>query len=426
MAFVEDFLSKYTFPYNPRNVETVLLGLGINDTEGARRAIRLGADAKYFQVYMMYNEKAKLITKIMQFSGDKYGIKLTFQNGLSVKLSPRIIAETADDFFDMLDQWFVVSVEKDELGVLVKSVKPVKPKVDVQIDEDFLKKVEAEVPLYVFLIASFGYKIPQKTDYSIYRDYLLGRFVHLFRPSSNIPLHVTELSNRGTGKTTTFLVMRDFLGFYYSTETPTLPFLVYDSKTKQQGIVATKNGIIFDEVQDWSGDRVKAILSVLDTGMENCTWNRSVSGSSETINRCLPIVFLGNENYIGLDFYQRPASLEQYIAEKSSMLEETLLSKYSDIFPTKAFLDRFARIAVGNNFPSFTETVTGKVLYPTILRKLIRELQRRVDKESPLNNDYEGRTRRRVEDVGQVLKGLGTGLDKQELVYAWTRFVGVS
>jgi len=234
-----------------------------------------------------------------------------------------------------------------------------------------------------------------------------------------------ELSNRGTGKTTTFLIMRDFLGYYYTTEPPTLPFLVYDSKTKQQGIVATKNGVIFDEVQDWSGDRVKAILSVLDTGMENCTWNRSVSGSSETINRCLPIVFLGNENYISIDFYQAPSSLEQYIAEKSSMLEEVLLSKYPDIFPTRAFLDRFARIAVGNNFPSYTETVTGKVLFPTILRKLIREIQKRIDRESPLNNDYEGRTRRRVEDVGQVLKGLGAGLDKPELVFAWTRFVGV-
>ncbi|CAD98944.1 protease [Captovirus AFV1] len=425
MTFVEDFLSSYTFSYNPRNLETLLLGLGIKDTEGAKRAIRLGSDPKYFQVYMMYNDKAKLITRIMQFNADKYGMKLTFQNGLSVKLSPKVLAESVDDFFDMLDQWFIVSVEKDEIGVLVKSVKPVKPKTDVDIDEDFLKKVEAEVPLYIFLIASFGYKIPDKTTYNVYRDYILGRFIHLFRPSSNIPLHIAELSNRGTGKTTTFLIMRDFLGYYYTTEPPTLPFLVYDSKTKQQGIVATKNGIIFDEVQDWSGDRVKAILSVLDTGMENCTWNRSVSGSSETINRCIPIVFLGNENYISIDFYQAPSNLQQYIAEKSSMLEEVLLNKYPDIFPTKAFLDRFARIAVGNNFPSFTETITGKVLFPTILRKLIRELQKRIDRESPLNNDYEGRTRRRVEDVGQVLKGLGVDLDKPELVYAWTRFVGV-
>ena len=425
MTFVEDFLSKYTFSYNPRNIESLLLGLGIKDTEGARKAIRLGADQKYFNIYMAYNEKAKLITRIMQFSTDKYGIRLTFQNGLSVKLSPKVIAETADDFYDTLDQWFIVTVEKDEIGVLVKSVKPVKPKTDVDIDEDFLKKVETEVPLYIFLIASFGYKIPDKSKYNVYRDYILGRFIHLFRPSSNIPLHTVELSNRGTGKTTTFLIMRDFLGYYYTTEPPTLPFLVYDSKTKQQGIVATKNGVIFDEVQDWSGDRVKAILSVLDTGMENCTWNRSVSGSSETINRCLPIVFLGNENYISIDFYQAPSSLEQYIAEKSSMLEEVLLSKYPDIFPTRAFLDRFARIAVGNNFPSYTETVTGKVLFPTILRKLIREIQKRIDRESPLNNDYEGRTRRRVEDVGQVLKGLGAGLDKPELVFAWTRFVGV-
>jgi predicted ATP-dependent Lon-type protease len=425
MTFVEDFLSKYTFSYNPRNIESLLLGLGIKDTEGARKAIRLGSDPKYFQVFMAYNDKAKLITRIMQFNTDKYGVRLTFQNGLSVKLSPKVIAETADDFFDLLDQWFIVNVERDEIGILVKSVKPVKPKTDVDIDEDFLKKVEAEVPLYVFLITAFGYKMPSRDKFNVYRDYILGRFIHLFRPSSNIPLHVAELSNRGTGKTTTFLIMRDFLGYYYTTEPPTLPFLVYDSKTKQQGIVATKNGVIFDEVQDWSGDRVKAILSVLDTGMENCTWNRSVSGSSETINRCIPIVFLGNENYISIDFYQAPSSLEQYIAEKSSMLEEVLLSKYPDIFPTRAFLDRFARIAVGNNFPSFTETVTGKVLFPTILRKLIRELQSRIDRESPLNNDYEGRTRRRVEDVGQVLKGLGAGLDKPELVYAWTRFVGV-
>jgi len=425
MTFVEDFLSKYTFSYNPRNIESLLLGLGLRDTEGAKRAIRLGSDQKYFQIYMAYNDKAKLITRILQFSTDKYGVRLTFQNGLSVKLSPKLIAETADDFFDLLDQWFVVSVEKDELGVMVKSVKPVKPNIDVNVDEDFLKKIEAEVPLYIFLIASFGYKVPQKTEYSIYRDYILGRFIHLFKPTSNIPLHTVELSNRGTGKTTTFLVMRDFLGYYYTTEPPTLPFLIYDSRTKQQGVVSTKNGLIFDEVQDWSGDRVKSILSVLDTGMENCTWNRSVSGSSETINKCLPIIFLGNENHISIDFYQAPTNLEQYIAEKSSMLEEVLLSKYPDIFPTRAFLDRFARIAVGNNFPSFTETVTGKVLFPTILRKLIRELQKRIDKESPLSNDYQGRTKRRVEDVGQVLKGLGTNIDRPEMIYAWTRFVGV-
>jgi len=425
MTFVEDFLSKYTFSYNPRNIESLLLGLGLRDTEGAKRAIRLGSDQKYFQIYMAYNDKAKLITRILQFSTDKYGVRLTFQNGLSVKLSPKLIAETADDFFDLLDQWFVVSVEKDELGVMVKSVKPVKPNIDVNVDEDFLKKIEAEVPLYIFLITSFGYKVPQKTEYSIYRDYILGRFIHLFKPTSNIPLHTVELSNRGTGKTTTFLVMRDFLGYYYTTEPPTLPFLIYDSRTKQQGVVSTKNGLIFDEVQDWSGDRVKSILSVLDTGMENCTWNRSVSGSSETINKCLPIIFLGNENHISIDFYQAPTNLEQYIAEKSSMLEEVLLSKYPDIFPTRAFLDRFARIAVGNNFPSFTETVTGKVLFPTILRKLIRELQKRIDKESPLSNDYQGRTKRRVEDVGQVLKGLGTNIDRPEMIYAWTRFVGV-
>ena len=426
MTFVEDFLSKFSFHYNPRNIESLLLGLGIRDSEGAKKAIRLGSDPRYFQIYMAYNDKAKLITRIMQFNTDKYGVRLTFQNGLSVKLSPKLIAETADDFFDVLDQWFVVSVERDELGVLVKSVKPIKPKVDIDIGEDFLKKIEAEIPLYIFLMASFGYKVPQKTEYSVYRDYILGRFIHLFRPTSNIPLHTVELSNRGTGKTTTFLIMRDTLGYYYTTEPPTLPFLVFDSKTKQQGVISTKNGLIFDEVQDWTGDRLKSILSVLDTGMENCTWNRSVSGSSETINRCLPIVFLGNENHISIDFYQAPSSMEQYIAEKSAMLEEVLLSKYSDIFPTRAFLDRFARIAIGNNFPSYTETVTGKVLFPTILRKLIREIQKRIDREQPLSNDYEGRTRRRVEDVGQVLKGLGTELDKPELVYAWTRFVGVS
>jgi len=425
MTFVEDFLSGNSFSYNPRNIESLLLGLGIKDTEGARKAIRLGADQKYFNIYMAYNEKAKLITRIMQFNTDKYGVRLTFQNGLSVKLSPKVIAETADDFYDTLDQWFIVSVERDEIGILVKSVKPVKPKIEVQIDEDFLKKVEAEVPLYIFLISAFGYKIPSRDKFNVYRDYILGRFIHLFRPTSNIPLHTVELSNRGTGKTTLFLIMRDFLGYYYTTEPPTLPFLVYDSKTKQQGVVSTKNGLIFDEVQDWSGDRVKSILSVLDTGMENCTWNRSVAGSSEAINRCLPIVFLGNENYISIDFYRAPTNLQQYIEEKSSMLEETLLSKYPDIFPTRAFLDRFARIAVGNNFPSFTETISGKVMFPTILRKLIREIQKRIDREPPLSNDYEGRTRRRVEDVGQILKGLGADLDKPELVYAWTRFVGV-
>lgn len=426
MTFVEDFFSKYTFSYNPRDISSLLSGLGIKNSEGARRAIKLGTDQKYFQIYMMYNEKAKLITRILQFNTDKYGVKLTFQNGLSVKLSPKLIAETADDFVDMLDQWFLVTVEKDELGVMVKSVKPIVPKTEISVDEDFLKKVEAEVPLYIFLVSAFGYRVPEKDKFMVYRDYILSRFIHLFRPSSNIPLHVVELSNRGTGKTTTFLVMRDFLGYYYTTEPPTLPFLVYDSKTKQQGIVATKNGIIFDEVQDWSGDRVKMILSVLDTGMENCTWNRSVSGSSETINKCLPIVFLGNENHIDISFYSKPNNLEQYIAEKSAMLEEMLLQKYPDIFPTRAFLDRFARIAVGNNFPSYTETVTGRVLFPSILRKLIRELQKRIDREQPLRNDHEGRTRRRVEDVGQVLKGLGTGLDNPEVVYAWTRFVGVS
>ncbi len=95
----------------------------------------------------------------------------------------------------------------------------------------------------------------------------LPRLFPLFKsPVTKRQINYVEISNRGTGKTTTFMILQEVFNFRYYTETPTYANLVYDARNNMYGAVFLSNGLIFDEIQNW-----KDGYSVKELGAINAT-----------------------------------------------------------------------------------------------------------------------------------------------------------
>lgn len=392
-----DKVYSHSFFYNPRDtnryVNLLLSGKQVDERKKLEiiKAYELGHDKNKYLAYKAYGKEIKIITKIENFRLEKGVLKATLANGEVVRLSQYKIAEDPESFLNAIRGLMVMVLEDGE----VIDAKAVEPANNYQIAKELLEKAEAQHITWLVLLKMFGYKASETLIQ--YAPYYLLRLFPLFRsPYSGRYINEIEISNRGTGKTTTYLLLKEVFNFKYYTEMPSVTNLIYDARTGTYGAVYTHQGVILDEIQNYK-DSPKMlqnlqINSALSTGLENCTWTRGMGAEDRSIDiqKCIPIVYSGNPLN-----YQLYADVEAY------------LDSYK-IF-TPAILDRIHIINIMIK-PTFDKVVDGYVAYPSVLRAFVQLLHEKLTKVSmndiTICDNFTSRRAEEAVDIQLVLKAL--------------------
>jgi len=377
MSSSAQFLDKvktHTFFYNPRDNERILnIIIGEKQIEERKKieilkAYKRGIDQQYFQSYLLFNNEVKFISKITNFKVKNDTVLARFQNGFVGEFDPHCIADNPEDFYNLLTSYMFVKIRKGVNGWYIADIYSIEPPNNYEIAKELLDLANQEHQTYALLLQAFGYDVTKMETEDIFL--FLPRLFPLFKsPITKRQINYIEISNRGTGKTTTFMILQEVFNFRYYTEAPTYANLVYDARNNMYGSVFLSNGLIFDEIQNWkdgtSAKELGSINATLSSGIENCVWTRGAGTESKsaTIQKCIPIIYAGN-----------PYS---YTLNKLTAFDiEDYLLNYK-IF-TPAILDRIHIIQLAIK-KTYDKIINARVLYPSILKALIDLIQQKIN-----------------------------------------------
>jgi hypothetical protein len=401
---------EHTFFYNPRDTERIInIILGEKEIEENKKiemlkAYKRGIDQQYFSANLPYFNEIKFISKITQFKVKDDMIIAKFQNGYIGQFDPHLIADNPDDFYNLISSYMFVKIRKGSQNWFINDIYSIEPHNNYEIAKSLVEDFEKENLLYALLLQAFGYD-PLKMEN---KDILLflPRLFPLFKsPITKRQINYIEISNRGTGKTTTFMILQEVFNFRYYTESPTYANLVYDARNNMYGAVFLSNGLIFDEIQNWkdgfSTKELGSVNATLSTGLENCIWTRGAGSGSKnsSVQRCIPIIYSGNPYSYAINRIAIP-DVESY------------LEKY-EVF-TSAILDRIHLIQLTIK-KTYEKIINGKVLYPSILRALVELIQEKINKTKEYIecSNFESRRKEQSIDLQIILKALGVSLQKE-------------
>jgi len=149
---------------------------------------------------------------------------------------------------------------------------------------------EAGDQLLKALIEGYGYEYNEKT-----LRVMLPRILALFRVST-MPIYLFQVTPPNTGKTFYLLRNRTAFNWAYTSEVPSLAYLVWNARDNFPGVVYYRDGIGFDGVDKWSLQpfRISKDYELLLTGMEQGVWGRGVASPMPEIKKPLNMVFMGN------------------------------------------------------------------------------------------------------------------------------------
>ncbi len=402
------YMQDFSFQFNPRDQYSFLrMILSSRDPprekfERMLKAYRAGSDPQYFHVLSAYQDEVKVLTKITSVKAIPEGVRAVIGNGITVDFDPSEIADSPDDFWNMLSGYFFFSlkknVENDHIVYTVEKVMSAEPASNVDVAKELFERALEEHALPRLLLQAFGYDYFRLDAGDVWS--LLNRILPVFEsPYSHRKVNIIEITNRGTGKSTTFLLLREYFNFRYYTELPSFANLIYDARNNMPGSVFVSDGLIFDEVQNWKDVSAEDVNSALSTGLENCVWSRGAGTESRTAVRqkCLPIVYSGNPMELTLQDL-RGTTLHEY------------LGKY--IVFNEALLDRIHIIHVARK-KSFSEVVNAQVLYPSVARSLISLIQRNIDQQTKYEmcENLSGRRQEQAVDLQLIFQGLDISLN---------------
>ncbi len=365
------------------------------------KAYKAGTDPQYFSILMAYKDEVKVITKITNVKTIPEGVKAVLSNGITVSFDPSEVADTPDDFFNMLSGYFFFKLRKridgNHVNYDVVSVKPAEPPRNTEVAKELFELATEEHVLPQLLLQSFGYDYFRLSVGDVWS--LLNRVLPAFEsPYSHRKINIVEITNRGTGKSTTFLLLREYFNFRYYTELPSFANLIYDARNNMPGSVFISDGLIFDEIQNWKDVSAEDINSALSTGLENCVWSRGAGTESRTAVRqkCLPIVYSGNP-------------IELTLEDTKNFSIHNYLMRY--IVFTEALLDRIHVIHIAYK-KSYNEVVNGRVLYPSVARSLVELIQQNINKQTryEICDNLNGRRQEQAVDLQLILQGLDINL----------------
>lgn len=402
-----NFLEKeiaHSFYYNPRDTERILnIILGEKKVEEKKKneilkAYKRGIDQQYFQSYLLFNDEVKFISKITNFKVKDNQVFARFQNGFTAEFDPHLIANNPEDFYNLITSYMFVKIRKGADGWYIDDIYSIEPQNNYEIAKELFELADAEHQLYALLLQAFGYD-PTKMDINDIFLFLPRLFPLFKSPITKRQINYIEISNRGTGKTTTFMILQEVFNFRYYTEAPTYANLVYDARNNMYGAVFLSNGLIFDEIQTWkdnlSKNNLNAINSTLSTGIENCIWTRGSGTESKSaiIQKCLPIIYAGNPYAYTINRLATPDT-EDYLANY-------------EIF-TPAILDRIHIIQIALK-KTYDQIINARVLYPSILKALVELIQDKINKTTSYINCDNLQSRRQEQsiDIQILLQALG-------------------
>ncbi len=399
---------EHSFHFNPRDQLSFLrMILSTRDPpkekmDSMLKAYKAGTDVEYFNVLSAYNDKVKIITKISNIETTPEGVEVLLGNGVRVTFNPAEVAVSPDDFWNMLSGYFFFTLqkktEKGRVQYEVEKVASAEPPSNVEIAKELFERAHEEHALARLLLQAFGYDYFRIDDVDI--SLLLTRVIPVFEsPYSHRKINVVEITNRGTGKSTTFLLLREFFNFRYYTELPSFANLIYDARNNMPGSVFVSDGLVFDEIQNWKDVSAEDVNSALSTGLENCVWTRGAGTESRTAVRqkCLPIVYSGNP-------------VELSIQDVGGITLHEYLSKY--IVFNEAILDRIHVVHVAHK-KSFNQVVNAQVLFPSVVRSLVSLIQKNIDQQTKYQicDAMDGRRQEQAVDIQLVFQGLDIALD---------------
>jgi len=400
-------IKSHSFFYNPRDTERVLniilSGKQIEDSKKIEilKAYKRGIDQQYFQSYLLYNNEVKFISKIVNFKVKDDEIIAKFQNGFIANFDPHFIADNPEDFYNLITSYMFVKIRKGINGWYISDIYSIEPPNNYEIAKELFELASSEYSTYALLLQSFGYDPTRMEINDIFL--FLPRLFPLFKsPITKRQINYIEISNRGTGKTTTFMILQEVFNFRYYTEAPTYANLVYDARNNMYGAVFLSNGLIFDEIQNWkdgfSTKELNTINSTLSTGIENCIWTRGAGTESKsaTIQKCIPIIYAGNPYSYTINKLVNP-DIEDY------------LQNY-EIF-TSAILDRIHIIQLAIK-KTYDKIINARVLYPSILKALIELIQQKINSINNYVNceNLESRRQEQSIDIQILLQALDIDL----------------
>jgi len=404
------FLEKvkaHSFFYNPRDTERILnIIIGEKQIDERKkneilRAYKRGIDQQYFSSNLPYYNEIKFISKITNFKVKNDEIIARFQNGFTASFDPHLIADNPDDFYNLITSYMFVKIRKGAMNWYISDIYSIEPPNNYEIAKELFDLANSEKQTYALLLQSFGYNPTKMEINDIFL--FLPRLFPLFKsPITKRQINYIEVSNRGTGKTTTFMILQEVFNFRYYTESPTYANLIYDARNNMYGAVFLSNGLIFDEIQNWkegfSAKELGSINATLSTGLENCVWTRGAGTESKsaTIQKCIPIIYAGNPYSMVLDKFKTP-DVEDY------------LQNY-EIF-TPAILDRIHIIQLAVK-KTYEKIINSRVLYPSILRALVELIQQKINS---INNyitcdSLESRRQEQSIDIQILLQALDIDL----------------
>ncbi len=408
-----DAFFDHSFLFNPRDPYS-FLRIAIDEKAVAQekiqkmlQAYKAGTDSQFFQTFVAYENEIKLITKILSIKTTADGVEARLVNGVKITFDPHEVAENPEDFFNLLRSYFYIKLKKKiakkGLEFDVETIASLEPPQNVESARELFERAMEQHALPRLLLQSFGYDFFRLTEADI-RDFIV-RLLPLFHsPLSHRHVNIIEITNRGTGKTTTFLLLREIFNFRYYVEMPTFANLIYDARNNLPGAVFLSDGLIFDEIQNWRNTVVEDINSALSTGLENCTWSRGAGTESREAVRqkCLPIVYSGNP-------------FNKTIADFEGDDVHDYLKQYT-VF-TDALLDRIHVIHIAKK-KQYSETVNARVLFPSILRSFVDLVQQNIDKQSRfvVCDNLSGRRQEQAVDLQLIFQGLDFDLGFDKLI----------
>jgi len=400
-------VKEHSFFYNPRDTERVLniilSGKQIDDKKKIEilKAYKRGIDQQYFSATLPYYDEVKFISKITNFKVKNDKIIARFQNGFIASFDPHYIADNPDDFYNLITSFMFVKIRKGSNGWYISDIYSIEPPNNYEIAKELFDIANQEHQTYALLLQAFGYD-PTKMEIQDIFLYLPRLFPLFKSPITKRQINYIEISNRGTGKTTTFMILQEVFNFRYYTETPTYANLVYDARNNMYGAVFLSNGLIFDEIQNWKdGYSIKelgAINATLSTGLENCVWTRGAGteSKSSTIQKCIPIIYAGNPYSMTLNRLRTP-DVEDYLVNYQ-------------IF-TSAILDRIHIIQLAIK-KTYEKIVNSRVLYPSILKALVELIQQKINSITNyvICDNLESRRQEQAIDIQILLQALDIDL----------------
>ena len=402
-----DKVKSHSFFYNPRDTERVLniilSGKQIEERKKIEilKAYKRGIDQQYFQSYLLFNNEIKFISKITSFKVKDDSIMAKFQNGFTGEFDPHLIADNPEDFYNLITSYMFVKIRKDANDWYIHDIYSIEPPNNYEIAKELFDLANSEHQIYALLLQSFGYDPSRMELNDIFL--FLPRLFPLFKsPITKRQINYIEISNRGTGKTTTFMILQEVFNFRYYTEAPTYANLVYDARNNMYGAVFLSNGLIFDEIQNWkdgfSSKELGAINATLSTGLENCVWTRGAGteSKSSTIQKCIPIIYAGNPYSMTINRLRNP-DVEDYLVNYQ-------------IF-TSAILDRIHIIQLAIK-KTYDKIINARVLYPSILKALVDLIQQKINNTNNyvVCDNLESRRQEQSIDIQIILQALDIDL----------------